>query len=160
MPRNSSPFRKRIKLIKLHISGVFISYNFLRWYKIDKTYTVIPGDTLYGISNQFGVSVTELAKINNVTANTLKVGQVLKIPSSQGTNPNNMFMYTVVSGDTLYKIAKKYGTTTDAIIKLNNLTNTSLKIGQVLRIPETYIKEEEIVLPNYINYIVKKGDSL
>ena len=88
---------------------------------MNQTYTVKPGDTLYGISNQFGVSVVELANLNNVSANTLKVGQVLTIPSKYGSNPNNMFMYTVQKGDTLYKIAQKYNTTYQDIIKLKNL---------------------------------------
>ena len=123
------------------------------------TYTVKAGDTLWGISNQFGVSVTELARINNVNANTLQIGQVLTIPGEQAINPNNMFMYTVKSGDSLYNIAKKYNTTVKDIIDLNNLKNTSLSIGQQLRIPEKY-SEEELSIPNYINYTVKKGDSL
>ena len=50
------------------------------------TYTVKQGDTLYGISNQYGVSVTELAKLNNVTASNLRVGQVLKISDKSGTS--------------------------------------------------------------------------
>lgn len=124
------------------------------------TYTVKAGDTLYGISNQFGVSVTELADLNNVTASNLRIGQVLIIPSSSGTNPNNMFLYTVKSGDSLYKIARKYNTTVDEIIDLNNLKTTNLSIGQVLRIPETYTKEDEMTIPNYINYTVKRGDTL
>ena len=124
------------------------------------TYTVKVGDTLYGISNQFGVSVTDLANINNVNATNLQIGQILKIPVNSGTNPNNMFMYTVVSGDSLYKIARKYNTTADEIKKLNNLKTDKLSIGQVLRIPETYTKEDEMKLPVFINYTVKKGDNL
>lgn len=124
------------------------------------TYTVKPGDTLYGISNQFGVSVTELAELNNIKGSLLNIGQVLNIPTKEGNNPNNMFMYTVKKGDSLYSIAKKYNTTINEIIKLNYLKNNNLSIGQVLRIPETYTKEEELVLPNYINYTVKKGDTL
>ena len=124
------------------------------------TYTVKKGDTLYGISNQFGVSVTELARLNNVTATNLQIGQVLKIPSASGTNPDNMFMYTVKKGDTLYKIALKYNTTVSKIMDLNNLKSTSLSIGQVLRIPETYTKEEDLYLPSFISYTVKKGDTL
>ena len=123
------------------------------------TYTVKAGDTLWGISNQFGVSVTELARLNNVNANTLKIGQVLNIPSDTGTNPSNMFMYTVKKGDSLYSIAKKYNTTVKDIIDINSLKDTSLSIGQQLRIPEKYT-EGELIVPNYINYTVKKGDSL
>ena len=124
------------------------------------TYIVKAGDTLYGISNQFGVSVTELARLNNITGSTIKVGQVLKIPSNSGTNPDNMFMYTVKKGDSLYKIALKYNTTVNKIIDLNNLKSTTLSVGQILRIPEMYTKEEYMYLPSFISYTVKKGDTL
>ena len=40
------------------------------------------------------------------------------------------------------------------------MTDTNLRPGQVIRIPEMYFKEEEMYLPNYTNYIVKKGDTL
>ena len=125
-----------------------------------QTYTVKPGDTLYGISNQFGVSVTELAELNKVDANTLKVGQLLKIPINTGTNPNNMFMYTVKKGDNLYSIAQKYKTTVGEIISLNYLKNDKLSVGQVLRIPETYTKDEEMYMPAFKNYTVQSKDSL
>ena len=125
-----------------------------------QTYTVKSGDTLYGISNQFGVSATDLARINNVNATTLQIGQVLTIPSTSGTNPDNLFNYTVKKGDSLYSIARVYNTTVDKIKDLNNLKNNSLSIGQILRIPETYTKEEEMTMPIYTNYTVKKGDSL
>ena len=46
------------------------------------TYTVKAGDTLYGISNQFGVSVTELASLNNIKGSLLNVGTILTIPSN------------------------------------------------------------------------------
>lgn len=69
-------------------------------------------------------------------------------------------MYTVKKGDSLYSVAQKYNTTVNEIMKLNYLTNTNLSIGQVLRIPEMYFKEDEIYLPNYINYTIKKGDTL
>ena len=93
-------------------------------------------------------------------AKKIQIGQVLNIPDKSGTNPNNMFMYTVVKGDTLYKIAKKYNTTVPNIIDLNYLKSPNLSIGQVLRIPEMYTKEEDMYLPQYINYEVKKGDTL
>jgi LysM repeat protein len=124
------------------------------------TYVVKKGDTLYGISNQFGVSVTELARINNVNANNLQIGQTLTIPSKEGNNPDNMFMYTVKKGDTLYKIALIYNTTVKKIMDLNNFTSTKLSIGQIIRIPETFTKEEDFYLPSFTSYTVKKGDTL
>ena len=125
-----------------------------------ETYTVKPGDTLYGISNQFGVTVTDLAELNGIKGSNLAVGTVLKIPNKSGSNPNNMFMYTVEKGDSLYSIARKYNTTVQSIIDLNYLKSNNLGIGQVLRIPETYFKQEEMTMPNYISYTVKPGDSL
>ena len=125
-----------------------------------ETYTVKSGDTLYGISNQFGVSVTELAELNGIKGSNLKVGQVIKIPTNTSNNPNNMFMYTVESGDTLYSISRKYNVPVDEIIKLNYLTDTNIKPGQVIRIPEFYFDMDNMNLPNYINYIVQKGDTI
>ncbi len=120
-------------------------------------YTVEKGDTLYGISNQFGVSVTDLKKINNLSSNTINVGQVLTIPSISGTNPDNVFTYTVKKGDTLYGIGQKYGVSVSEIISLNNLKNNNLSINQKLLIPEKY---SDVTLPEYSIYEVVKGDTL
>ena len=141
----------------LMIIFLFCTYNLLGDYM---KYTVKAGDTLWGISNQYGVSVTELAELNKVDASTLKVGMILTIPNSSGSNPDNMFMYKVVKGDSLYSIAKRYGTSVEEIKKLNYLTSNNLVIGQVLRIPEMYTKPSDMVLPNYVNYKVVKGDTL
>jgi len=75
---------------------------------LNDVYIVKKGDTLYGISNQFGVSVTELADINNVDAYSLKEGQSLIIPSQSGSNPDNMFLYTVKKGDTIFMGNNEY----------------------------------------------------
>lgn len=122
-------------------------------------YTVKAGDTIYGISKQFGVSAMDIYNLNNLTNSNIKVGQVLKIPTNSGTNPSNMFYYTVKKGDSLYSIARIYNTTVDEIIKLNNLKSTNLSIGQTLRIPET---SESIttIPPSFISYTVKRGDTL
>jgi len=122
-------------------------------------YTVKAGDTIYGISKQFGVSAMDIYNLNNLTSSNIRVGQVLKIPTNQSTNPSNMFMYTVKKGDSLYSIAKIYNTTVSEIIKLNNLKSTNLSIGQTLRIPETNITVTTMP-PSFTSYTVKKGDSL
>ena len=125
-----------------------------------QTYTVKKGDTLYGISNQFGVSVVDLKNLNNLKDNNLKIGQVLKISQSSGTNPDSTINYIVKKGDSLYAIARVYNTTVQEIQKLNNLKSNALSIGQELKIPENYVNDASANLPTYINYTVKKGDSL
>ena len=97
----------------------------------ETTYTVVKGDTLYSIANKFGVNVNTLKDINNLTGNTLSIGQVLKIPGKT----TDKLTYTVKSGDTLYNIARIYNTTVNEIKSLNNLTSNSLSIGQTLILP-------------------------
>lgn len=117
---------------------------------ISNTYIVQSGDTLYKIANKFNLTVNELKELNNLTSNTLSIGQKLIIKQDSNINKNNT--YIVVSGDSLYKIANKFNTTVDELKKLNNLTTNSLSIGQVLLIPNSN--------NNYQTYTVVKGDSL
>ena len=92
------------------------------------TYTVKAGDSLWNIANQYGITVDELKNLNNLTSNTLSIGQILKVPNGGNT-------YTVKSGDSLWSIANRYGTTVDTLKSLNGLTSNTLSIGQVLRLP-------------------------
>ena len=96
-------------------------------------YVVVSGDSLYSIARKYNTTVDEIKRLNNLTSNTLSIGQVLKIPIT--TNNNNYINYIVVSGDSLYAIARKYNTTVDEIKRLNNLTSNALSIGQNLKIP-------------------------
>ncbi|MDD4407269.1 MAG: LysM peptidoglycan-binding domain-containing protein [Bacilli bacterium] len=122
----------------------------------DNQYVVKSGDSLYLIANKFGTTVDAIMKLNNLTTNLLSIGQVLLIPQKETIETEEENVYTVVQGDSLYLIANKFGTTVDAIMKLNNLTTNLLSIGQVLLIPqkETIETEEENV------YTVVQGDSL
>ena len=92
------------------------------------TYIVRAGDNLYAISRNYGLTVDELMKFNNLNTNILNVGQTLKIPVSD-TNS-----YVVKSGDSLYSIARRYNTTVDALKQKNNLNSNTISIGQILKI--------------------------
>lgn len=113
-----------------------------------QTYIVERGDTLYGISKQFGVSVQSIKNANNITSDSITIGQVLKIPTTEST-----LLYIVQPGDSLYSLAIRYNTTVQSLIELNNLKGNIISVGQEIRIP---IGQQE----NYTTYIVKKGDNL
>ena len=121
-------------------------------------YTVVKGDSLYSIANKYKTSVNILKDINNLTSNTLSVGQIIKIPTSTSSTETNYNNYTVTRGDSLYSIATRFNTTVDAIKDLNNLTSNNLSIGQVLKIPSTTGSNQEE--ENYSTYTVSSGDSL
>lgn len=95
-------------------------------------YTVKSGDTLWLLANRYGTTVDAIKRLNGLTSNILQIGQVLRIPVSQ---TQQYITYTVRSGDTLWLLANRYGTTVDAIKKMNGLISDNLSIGQVLRIP-------------------------
>ena len=97
------------------------------------TYTVRSGDSLWKIANQYNTTVDAIRNLNNLTSNTLQVGQVLRIPRTDGST--STISYTVRSGDNLWDIARRYNTTVSELRSLNNLTTDVLSIGQVLLIP-------------------------
>ena len=111
------------------------------------TYKVKPGDALGKIAQNHGVSVNNLKSWNNLSSNTIKIGQVLQIyngkssdfnkniassePAKNANTSNNT--YTVQPGDSLWLISKKLdGVTIEQIKKLNNLNNNQIKPGQKL----------------------------
>ncbi len=95
-------------------------------------YTVKSGDTLWLLANRFGTTVDAIRRLNGLTGNDLQIGQVLRIPTEQS---QTYFNYTVRSGDTLWLLANRFGTTVNEIRQLNGLASDNLQIGQVLRIP-------------------------
>ncbi len=95
-------------------------------------YTVKAGDTLWGIANKYGTTVSELVKLNDISnPNVIYVGEVLQISGeSSGVETTE---YTVKAGDTLWGIAAKYGTTVSELVKLNGITNPNMiYVGKAL----------------------------
>lgn len=115
------------------------------------SYTVVKGDNLYSIARKFNTSVGELKRINNLSSDSLDIGQILKLPVTN----ENYINYSVIKGDSLYSIAKKYNTSVDEIKRINNLSSNSLSIGQNLNIPKNEISNND-----ELSYLVKSGDSL
>ena len=113
-------------------------------------YVVSPGDTLTSIAARYGVSTSALAQANGISnPNHIYVGQRLIIPgaNSSGSSPAApkppsqapaTGTYIVQAGDTLSKIAARYGTTVQNLMNLNGLSNANLIwVGQRLKVTGT-----------------------
>ncbi|MCI6002059.1 MAG: LysM peptidoglycan-binding domain-containing protein [Tenericutes bacterium] len=103
------------------------------------------------MAKKYNTTVDEIKKLNNLTSDTLSIGQKLKILTTTPSQELPSETYVVQKGDSLYSIARKFGTTVDSLKSINNLTSNLLSIGQVLRIPTS---------EKQTTYTVQKGDSL
>lgn len=98
----------------------------------DTFYTVKKGDTLSAIAKKYGTTVNNLVEINNIkNPNLIYPGQKIKINGA--VKPAKT--YTVKKGDSLSNIAKRYNTTVNRLVNLNNIKNPNLIYpGQKIRI--------------------------
>ncbi|MEN8180968.1 MAG: LysM peptidoglycan-binding domain-containing protein [Myxococcota bacterium] len=107
----------------------------------DGRYTVRRGDSLSAIAARFGVSQSSLSRANGLrNRNTIRVGQVLRIPGAGETlaavAEGPTLEYRVKRGDNLTLIAKRHGVKVSEIMARNGMRNGNhLKVGQKLRLP-------------------------
>ena len=166
------------------------------------SYTVVSGDGLYAIARKTGTNIQDLLSINGLSlTSTIYPGQVLKLSSTsevstseeatttaeetsseesasnEGQTSSSSGSYTVVSGDSLYAIARKTGTSIQDLLSLNGLNlNSVIHPGQVLQLStsyeststeetvstteETSSSEETTTSGNAQMYYVHQGDTL
>ncbi|MEO2069218.1 MAG: LysM peptidoglycan-binding domain-containing protein [Desulfurobacteriaceae bacterium] len=150
----------------------------------DVIYKVRKGDNLSKIAKRFGVSVRDLIRANDLKKPyIIRVGQRLKIPTKER---KAFVLYEVKKGDSILKIAKRFGVSVDEIIKVNNLKKPYIiRVGQKLKVPvkstkrgkklsrtrkkknDNFISAQQALrrslfrkVPVYKYYRVRKGDSI
>ncbi|HSH35856.1 LysM domain-containing protein [Schnuerera sp.] len=105
-------------------------------------YTIRSGDTIYSLSQRFGVSVEAIMRANpGIDPYNLQIGQVICIPQAAPPVPPlppcpNGFYYTIKPGDTLFTISQRFNVPVQEIINANpGIDPNNLQIGQVICIP-------------------------
>lgn len=148
-----------LKLLGMGLIGLLLLFGFCQRGWTEEQYTVRPGDTLYGISKSFGVSIEALKKANALEGDSIKPKQVLTIPTQRGKKTDEVVRkssnriskklsretdsYVVQKGDSLYSISKKLGLSIEEIKKMNGLQTSTLKIDQVLLLPKDESRLDE-----------------
>lgn len=118
-------------------------------------YEVLGGDTLASIGQKFGVSVDTLKWANDLKSQTIKPGQIIKVPPVTG------IVHKVNSGDSIYSIAKKYRTNAQKIVNFPfndfaDLDTFALTPGQTLFVPDGVIEAAPVIsAPQYAS--IKAG---
>ncbi|HZX48711.1 MAG TPA: LysM peptidoglycan-binding domain-containing protein, partial [Nitrospirota bacterium] len=121
----------------------------------DQKYKVKKGDTLYKISRNYGVSVKQIKQANGLRVSDIKPGDRIVVPTKKtvktnnnkvtskktkivrksDSGNNNLITHKVRKGENLYRISRKYVVSVKDVKRLNNLSRSSLKVGQKLKVP-------------------------
>ncbi len=169
LPQDKYPLRVppgKGDLLLAELEKIPVSYPPQRAYVYHR---IRPGESLSTIARRYHTSVSRIKRANNLyRSNLIVAGKTLKIPRrgtvvypSKTHSPTRRHgvpsSHVVRSGDSLWIIAKRYGTTTKKIQELNNLSTTHLYIGQALKIPG--YKSEKAATEDLKIYRVKQGDT-
>ena len=117
------------------------------------SHIVKKGESLYTIARLYNTSVAELKKINDLPKGKLHAGQEIKVNSQADpvANKNEVAKaevpqkaiagktgtHKVVSGESLYSISKSYDIPVDELMRINNLSNRKIRVGQELKLNQS-----------------------
>lgn len=141
----------------------------------ETTYTVTAGDTLWKISQKFGVTISDVKQANNLTSDNVYVGQTLSINAANPNTTQNVTTtsatYKVVPGDTLTAISNKSNVPVSTIKQLNNLSSDTIFAGQVLLLssetqsaapvpPNNQTQTNGAPYVSYTTHVLQKGENM
>ena len=153
---NKNDIEKLTNNLEDYVEGVvkaianYTGYEYIPPETNNDYYIVKKGDTLYSIARKFNTTVNNLIEINNLNSTILSIGQELLLKEQNIIPDQGTSIYIVQKGDSLWSISKRFNTTVNELINLNNLSSINLQIGDKLIVPG---KQEK-------SYIVKSGDTL
>ena len=131
------------------------------------THTVVPGETLAGIAADYGIDIADIAAANALpNPDFLRIGQLLTIPGVAAPgeptpSAATSTIHIVSAGETLASIARRYGTSVDAIAAVNGITNPSrIYVGTQLSIGGTAPPAPDAPPAGTTIHVVRPGDTL
>lgn len=127
-------------------------------YALTGFYKVKQGDTLYKISREHDMTVNELKAVNRLKSDTIHPGQTLEVRTERHTEEpfnNETAIYTVVPGDTLWGIAKRYRMNINDLKTLNKLKSDMVLINQKMIIKGDISKTKAIITGAADNFTVE-----
>ncbi|WP_118794742.1 M23 family metallopeptidase [Neisseria meningitidis] len=151
------------------------------------THTIVRGDTVYNISKRYHISQDDFRAWNGMTDNMLSIGQIVKVKPAGYAAPKaaavksrpavpaatqppvqsapvdiNAATHTIVRGDTVYNISKRYHISQDDFRAWNGMTDNMLSIGQIVKVkpagyaaPKTAAVESRPAVPAAVQTPVK-----
>jgi len=166
-----------MRTLLLLISFIFL-FNSLSL--ADVVYRVKRGDSLEKIAKRFKTSVRAIKRRNRLSSDTIYPGQRLVIPVKGGSSKRSSYRvklktYVVKRGDTLAKIANRFGTTVRELKRINRLRSSRIFVGQRLKVPvkvkgntakkggsssSQFVPSGLTKVPIYKYYRVRRGDSV
>ena len=128
-------------------------------------YVVKQGDNICDIAKKFNTTVNMIARYNGIIdTGMLEVDRVLRIPVTVVPDIKPYHEYTIQDGDTLFKLAEKFNTTVDDLVKLNGIQDPDkIWAGNILKIP---VFPVTLPMPkpdsddSTVKYVVQEGDTL
>lgn len=141
------------------IASPSVAYSYAEEYCV--SYKVQKGDTLGRIAKEFHTTIENIALANKLeNPDVIQIGEILIIPKNKQVaytlNEKNELSYIVSEGDTLTKIAHRFGKTVKELVEINGLKNpNTIYVGQIISLEK---KQNSYIGDN--SYIIKKGDTL
>lgn len=110
------------------------------------TYVVKSGDSLWSIASANGISVDTIKQLNGLNSDLIYLNQILTLSNQeviQSVTPSpatvSQSEYIIQTGDSLWSIAQKFGTTVDCLKDINSITNDTIYVGNTLMVCNTSI---------------------
>lgn len=125
---------------------------------------VVAGETLFGIARKYNTTAEQIRN-DNPGSEILKPGMMLRVHGKRETTSviveepvNEEFkQHTIVSGETLFSLTRKYKVSAERLVELNPELNSSFKTGTVIRIP---VVQESVSQDKFLYHIVRQGETL